>query len=289
MAQLLQASTINPSGLARGAQVSPTNFYERGADTARKAIDAEAARAAAAQKEGMDRQIKAYEAMIENPEMAPVIAQQYGVRFDENIAQLLKHPRQARMAVEGAKMAKDLGITNADTTGAFVGAYIQSGGDHMKALGEVQAMDKYKPQQYKPESRYERVGKSLIDMQTMQPVFSEEEEPKYTEPYKNPNLPVELQMEGLNLSKKQFGRPEDFQEWAKKVADYQATTQGAAPPPPSGVVPDGAGWGQQFYGSGATPPPAPPPPSEPTNVPTIPLPPMLPPERSSQIRQQYGY
>jgi len=72
-------------------------------------------------------------------------------------------------------------------------------------------------------------------------------------------------MEGLNLSKKQFAEPEDFQGWAKKVADYQASTQGAATPPPA------------------------PSPSEPTNVPTIPLPPMLPPERSSQIRQQYGY
>lgn len=297
MAGMFNVSTADTGNLSRGAAVSSANHYQTGMDNAMKQIEAQKAARIAAQDKALDRQIKAMEAMMANPQAAQAIAQAHGIAYTPQLAQILAQPAAAKMAIDGAKMAKSLGITDAQTASTFMGEYINSGGNAQKASEAVQGQNMYKPQQYKPESRYMKVGNDLVDSETMQPVYKGSS--GSIDVWDDPTLTPEMRLRAQMLARTpldDFGGKAGMEQWVK---DFEAQRAPAPSPSSSGgeampqlndllrEPPSGSGGGGY--------PPPPPPPAFATGEPTsIPLPaPRVPSGLDDQTRQkvrdQYGF
>ncbi len=84
-----------------------------------------------------DRQTKALEAMIKDPQNAASYARAYGIQITPDIQDMLNNPREAQLMIDGLKMAKMAGIDKYDAMKQFTAAYMQSGGDPLSAMESV--------------------------------------------------------------------------------------------------------------------------------------------------------
>lgn len=88
-----------------------------------------------------DREIKGYEAMMQNPENAEMVAQQYGIPFTDNTRAMLKNPMQMQRVIRGATLAKSLGIANPEAQAKLLRTYLETDGDNDAAVASIQGMD----------------------------------------------------------------------------------------------------------------------------------------------------
>jgi hypothetical protein len=84
-----------------------------------------------------EKEIKAMEAMLKNPQQAQAIAQSYGVQITPEIEDMLTQPQVAQQMSEALKLAKDAGLDRYQSIQEFVTGYMQSGGDPMQAMEAV--------------------------------------------------------------------------------------------------------------------------------------------------------
>lgn len=310
MAKLFQTTSINPTAILRVLPVDATNDTLQGFNAAEDIRIKDATQRAAAEeqsykrsKDSLDRQTEGFSAMLKDPQNAEMIAGQYGLQYNDTTRAMLANPQKAQLMIDGAKMAKNMGITNPEAAKAFVGSYIESGGNFDASSKATDGMQMASPkltgsvsggiwdQQTgtvirPPEPSYQKFGSDGIwNPKTREMV--REPSPAYQAPYRNPALPLELQIEGEALVKSAFPDPTAINEWVKKTAPF--TAQQSLAPVPAGEIPNGKAASDAFYGAPASPP-------QPSlNVgDKIPLPAALPPaprssNTNSELLQGMGF
>lgn len=151
----------NVGQLIGGAHYSGVNFKDTSnyGDAADKAAQEQRANNSDAraqtsqdfniQKYGEEREMRAMDEMLKDPENAAYIAHAHGVQMTPQIEQMLQNPIQAKLMVEGLKMAKESGLDRPDSIHQFVGGYLQSQGDPMAAMDAVQDKSTLKELYYK--------------------------------------------------------------------------------------------------------------------------------------------
>lgn len=136
MASLFKIATVNPDFIAQtpnpgfvDKNIAANSYYER-QDKDRQFQEQHDQRQS-------EREIKAMEAMLKNPQQAQAIAQSYGVQITPQIEEMLQHPKEAQQLNEAIKLAKDSGLDRYQSIQEFVTGYMQSGGDPMQAMESV--------------------------------------------------------------------------------------------------------------------------------------------------------
>lgn len=131
---VIKTATIDAAAiLPKAPNVDMVNDYEAGRLASKKEAMADDAMRLSKQK-------AAYDAMIDNPEAAPEIAKQYGIEYNPDVERLIRNPAQAKKIVEGAAMAKSLGISHPNAAIAFTREYVSSGGNLEAAQQAVSGM-----------------------------------------------------------------------------------------------------------------------------------------------------
>lgn len=231
---ILRANTVNARSVIPGAvQVSPVNHYQEGAERKAQqmqvAEDRETEKAAAAQSQERE----AYDKMIENPAAADMIAQQYGIKMNDNLRGLLKQPQQMKLAVDGAELAKNMGIANPQAARAFTAAFMQSGGNMSAAQQAINGMDLNKPitpGSSKEFGHYVKLGDGLYDQRTKEWVVQPGQD--ITSPSRDSRVPPDLRMQYEMIQKNPFAQPQEIEALIQKITPY-VSGQGASAPPPA--------------------------------------------------------
>lgn len=243
MARLFQTTSINPMAILRPQPVDAVNDTMQGYMAAEKVqMTKDAARASAEkeqykrQQDALDRQTEGYSEMLKNPQNAEYVANQYGLPFDDTARGMLKNPAKAQLMIEGAKTAKGMGITNPEAAKAFIGSYIEKGGDFASASQATDGMELanqklaqfgsggiWNPQTgtiiREPQYPLQKFGSDGIwNPRTGEEIKAPTQ--KSSAPYRNPALPPELQMEGEMIMKSLNPTQSAIDDWMKKAGPY---------------------------------------------------------------------
>lgn len=161
---IMRVNTVNPQSVIPGA-VAPTskNQFQVGV----RQQQAQQDRVRKQEREDFDfeqAELKAerapYQEMMKNPEMADMIAQQYGITIDDNIRSALKKPAEFDRLIRGGQAAKAYGITNPAAASRFAAEYMRTG-DVGAAENAVKGMPLRLPE--KPNLTPLRPGQGLYD------------------------------------------------------------------------------------------------------------------------------
>lgn len=171
---IMRVNTVNPQSVIPGAKsVTSENQFQKGVQQQQAQQD----RARKQEREDFDfeqGQLKAerapYEAMMKNPEMADMIAQQYGITIDDNVRAALRKPAEFDRLIKGGQAAKAYGITDPRAASTFAATYMKTG-DLNAAQQSIAGMALSKPE--KPSySHIKSVGGSLVDARTGEVIYS---------------------------------------------------------------------------------------------------------------------
>lgn len=229
-----------------------------------------------------NRRDKVYEIMLENPDKASTIAQSYGVEFGPEMQELFKDPALAKLTLDGAKLAKNVGLSNPEAAKIFTQTYVTSNGNAaqaMEAIKNVRA-GKFEPpnttglpkgmawdeQTGRPTAipgvnrgdyykdagggnlpagyRWGENGQAEL-IPGLDPSFGRRGSgAKPIKLWDNPHLAPELQMEGAALAKSEFPNIERIKDWtARATADLQK--KGVDPSGELTTIPEMAGDGEE--------------------------------------------
>lgn len=206
-----------------------------------------------------NRRDKVYEIMLENPDKASTIAQSYGVEFSPEMQELFKDPALAKLTLDGAKLAKNIGVSNPEAAKIFTQTYVTSNGNAAQAMDAIKDVRAGK---FEPPNTSGLPKGMAWDEQSGRPVAipgvshgdyykgegggnlpagyrwgdNGEAEPipgidesyhrrggaKPIKLWDNPHLAPELQLEGAALAKSEFPNIERIKDWtARAAADLQ--------------------------------------------------------------------
>lgn len=234
---IMKVNTVNPQSVIPGpGQVSSVNNFQKGVETAQRQED----RSRRMQREDFDMERakksaerEPYDKMLENPAAADMIAQQYGITLDDNMRELLKRPQQAKLALDGAALAKNMGIDNPDAARKFTASYMESGGDMSAAQQSINGMQLNKPDKASY-SHLKTVGGSLIDARTGAVIYTD---PKANKPELTPLRPGQ----GLyDYNNKGWAVEPDATEYNKAdpMTQFLQSQMGGVPAPMNPVNPN---------------------------------------------------
>lgn len=172
------------------------------------------------------RQTDAWREMMDNPQMAERIASNYGVEYTPEMGQILQDRDLANRTLEAATMAQKMGINHPETIRVWMQEYVKPGGNALAASEATRGMPlKYhKPGSNLPKTTGLPDGYMWSEGQAV-PIPGVRPGQYQTDPLKNPNLPLDLRMEGEALSNSDFPDMTQIQDWNKRAAPYLNPTQ----------------------------------------------------------------
>jgi hypothetical protein len=222
-------STFNPSSVQPKAAPLPTEngvvrgqreLHRQGVQNRRlEQIDTQHAQ---------KRKDQAFERMSKNPRQAAVIAKQHGIEVTPEMEELFKNEAATKMVLEGATLAKNLGIERYEAAQQFVKGYVQSNGDALAAQQSVAGMNVRNPRKASYGHQV-KIGDNLYDRNTGEIIIQGQGS---SDPWDNPNLPPNLAMEGKILSKGNSLTPtDDVSDWYERAQPYMGGKDGLPKPP----------------------------------------------------------
>lgn len=234
---------VNPSGYMRPT-ANPQSVADtviRGQERRENQNIRQQERAENQQQRDMEREEqkreRAYEQMAADPVNAAKIAEVSGIEYTPQMAELFQNKELASMTIQGAKMAKAMGISNPETAQAFVRRYIDSKGNILDAQDSIQGMELGKPERpQKPSySHIKKVGDDLIDVRDGSVIYKGEGSQSPYDPLKDANVPFELRMRGKALMENEYsGVPDEnlggktpMDVWLEQVGEYAPKQQQA--------------------------------------------------------------
>lgn len=242
MSAIMRATTINPQQVLPGAKpVSGTNYAEQGRLAKKRELQVDEDRARQIKDAKSREQREAFDKMIANPQAAEMIAQQYGITYDDNVRKLLQRPHEAKLMSQGLAVAEGMGIGNIQARQKFAAAFMTSGGDVNAANSAIAGM----PLEAAKQPTYGHLIKTadggIYNAATGQ--MEREGTPKVLSPSKDPNIPFHLRAQYDLMKDSEFSTPNQHQELITQMAPYAGGMPQAQPqqpvPVPAGRRPVG--------------------------------------------------
>lgn len=256
---LLKVSSVSASPqsiLPKAIPMSGVNYAEEARKSMKQEGIQDQQRAVSEEERQLKRQREAYQEMIKNPAGAKDIAQMYGVTYDQNIERMLQNPQAAQMILDGATMAKGMGITDPVAAQTFTKAYLENGGNVGAAQKSVEGMNTIQPDRASYSNlktlRLPDGGSVVVDMNTgseiyktpagsgfkIPPGYMSDEAtggvkaiPGYAvDPLKDPSLPIELQLKIKSMNNPMADV--DPAELAKQIQEFRSGATAPIPTPP---------------------------------------------------------
>jgi hypothetical protein len=253
---MFKANTANPNAVLPSQNVATVgNAFERGLDRQESRNRMANQEERLKERDSTSKRNDAIEAMASDPVNAERIAQVHGIKYDDNMRALFANKELAKLTVDGSKMARAMGIGDSSAAREFIKAYVSSRGDMATANGAIEGMNLEgggNPKEYMM-----RVGDSVIDVRTGNPIYSENKPspPKTTglpsgyawdpeemtpvaipnypfDPFDDPTLPDDLRIEGQVLQAEMKGGMVDqqrAQEYMGKIKDFRRQSQQGTP------------------------------------------------------------
>ena len=210
--------------------------------------------AAQQQEKAQSRTLEGYKAMLKDPTNAQMTAQMYGIEMTPTLNEMLKQPQLLSNIVQAQEFATNMGIKNPKAMQKMMMAAAEQAtkGAPFNPITLMQSIEGEDINA--PMSEYQRRSLDLQEQRLNKPPSA-----KDTPLWKDPRLPVELQLQGQALIgqiQEGFMSPDDpkITEWseaAKRATGQAGPSVPASPGAPAkpnlgqtpGIVPDSAGGG----------------------------------------------